>query len=109
MSIPMRHGGDSKPTITMKQARPRASPHCRSKCWVLPAIWSGLPCAPCTVPFKWLQGPPLGVVAPPDGESKACHRCSSVHKAEDGDAFKSQLAGDGWAYCTPNRGHLGLR
>ena len=60
-------------------------------------------------PVKWLQGPPLGVVAPPDGESKACHGRSSVHEAEDGDAFKSQLAGDGWAYCTPNRGHLGLR
>ena len=50
ISIPMRHGGDSKPTMTMKQARPRASPHWRSRCWVFPAIWSGLPCAPCTVP-----------------------------------------------------------
>ena len=27
MSIPIRHGGDSKPTIIMKLALPRASPH----------------------------------------------------------------------------------
>ena len=60
-------------------------------------------------PLKWLQGPPLGALAPPDGESKAGNGGSSVHKAEDGNAFESQLDGDGWAYCAPNRGHLGLR
>ena len=39
MSIPIRHGGDSKPTIMMKLSLPRASPHWMSKCLVLPAIW----------------------------------------------------------------------
>ena len=29
--------------------------------------------------------------------------------AEDWDALESELAGDGWAYRTPNRGHLDLR
>ena len=59
--------------------------------------------------LKWLQRPPLGAVVPPDGESKAGNGRFSVHKAEDGNTFESQLAGDGWAYCAPNRGHLGLR
>ena len=38
-------------------------------------------------PFKRLQGPPLGTVAPPYGESHAGHGCSSVHEAKEGDAF----------------------
>ena len=59
--------------------------------------------------LKWLQGPPLGAVAPPDGKSQACYRRSSVHKIEARDAFERQLAGDGWAYRAPNRGYLGLR
>ena len=59
--------------------------------------------------LKWLQGPTLGVVASPYGESHTGHGRSSVHKAEEGDAFERQLASDGWAYCAPNRGHLGLR
>ena len=29
--------------------------------------------------------------------------------SEDWDALEVELAGDGWPYCTPNRGHLGLR
>ena len=40
-------------------------------------------------PLKWLQGPPLGAVAPPYGESHTGHGRSSVHEAEDGDAFES--------------------
>ena len=60
-------------------------------------------------PLKWLQGPPLGTVAPPDIKPKAGHGRSSVHKAKDGDAFQSQLAGDGWTHHTPNLGHLSLR
>ena len=38
-------------------------------------------------PFKRLQWPSLGAVVPPYGESHTGHRCSSVHEAEDGDAF----------------------
>ena len=60
-------------------------------------------------PLKLSQGPPLGAVAPPDVEPEAGHGRSSVHKTEDGDAFQSQLAGDGRTYHTPNLGHLGLR
>ena len=58
---------------------------------------------------KWLQGTPLGVVLPPHRESHASYRSASVEEAEDWDALESELAGDGWAYRTPNRGHLGLR
>ena len=43
MSISIKQGGDSSPTITIKHARPRASPHCKSKCCVLPAICRGFP------------------------------------------------------------------
>ena len=35
-------------------------------------------------PLKWLQGPLLGTVAPPYGESHTGHGRSSVHKAEEG-------------------------
>ena len=56
-----------------------------------------------------LQGTPLGAVAPPHRESHASYRSASVDEAEDWDALESELAGDGWAYRTPNRGHLGLR
>ena len=58
---------------------------------------------------KWLQGTPLGPVSPPYRNSHASYRSASVDEAEDWDALKSELAGDGWAYRTPNRGHLGLR
>ena len=58
---------------------------------------------------KWLQGTPLGAVSPPHRESHASYRSTSVDEAEDWDALESELAGDGWAYRTPNRGHLGLR
>ena len=57
MSIPIKQGGDSNPIITMKQAHPRASPHCRSKCCVFPAIWRGFPSAPCTTPPNGFKGP----------------------------------------------------
>ena len=30
-------------------------------------------------------------------------------KFEDWDALEVELAGDGWPYRAPNRGHLGLR
>ena len=56
-----------------------------------------------------LQGTPLGAVFPPHQESHASYRSASVDEPEDWDALKSELAGDGWAYRTPNRGHLGLR
>ena len=55
MSIPIRHGGDSSPTITMKLTLPLASPHWMSRCSVLPAICRGLPCAPWTVFSKGLS------------------------------------------------------
>ena len=42
--------------ITIKQARPRASPHWRLRCWVFPAIWSGLPWAPWKTPSKGFKG-----------------------------------------------------
>ena len=58
---------------------------------------------------KWLQGTPLGMVSPPHQESPACYRSASVDEAEDWAALESELAGDGWAYRTPNRGHLDLR
>ena len=57
ISIPISTGGDSRPMITMKQARPRASPHWRLRCWVFPAIWRGLPWAPWTTPSKGFKGP----------------------------------------------------
>ena len=58
---------------------------------------------------KWLQGTPLGTVSPQHQEFHASYRSTSVDEAEDWDALESELAGDGWAYRTPNRGHLGLR
>ena len=60
-------------------------------------------------PLKLPQGPPLGVIAPPDGKPEAGYGSSRVHKTEDGDAFQSELACDGWPHSAPNRGHLGLR
>ena len=56
-----------------------------------------------------LQGTPLGAVLPSYRESHAGNRSASVDEAEDWDALESELAGDGWAYRTPNRGYLGLR
>ena len=58
---------------------------------------------------KWLQVTPLGMVSQPHRESHASYRSASVDKAEDWDALESELAGDGWVYRTPNRGHLGFR
>ena len=57
ISIPIKTGGDSRPMIIMKQARPRASPHWRLRCWVFPAIWSGFPWAPWTTPSKGSRDP----------------------------------------------------
>ena len=56
-----------------------------------------------------LQGTPLGAVLPPHRESDTGHGSASVDKTEDWNALEVELAGDGWSYCTPNRGHLGLR
>ena len=56
-----------------------------------------------------LQVTPLGTVLPPHRECHASYRSASVDEAEDWDALESKLAGDGWAYRTPNRGHFGLR
>ena len=42
-------------------------------------------------------------------EPHASYRSASVDEAEDWDALESELAGDGWAYRTPNMGHLVLR
>ena len=60
-------------------------------------------------PLKFLQGSPLGMVAPPDREPQAGHRGSCIHKTEDRDAFQRELACDGWPYSASNRGHLGLK
>ena len=57
MSIPISTGGDSRPMITIKLSLPLALPHCRFRCWVFPAIWSGLPCASWTTPSKGFKGP----------------------------------------------------
>ena len=57
MPIPIKQGGDSSPMITMKHARPRASPQCRSKYCVFPTIHRGFPWAPCTIPPKGFKGP----------------------------------------------------
>ena len=57
ISIPTRTGGDSRPMMTIKQARPRASPHWRLRCWIFPVIWSGLPWALWTTPSKGFKGP----------------------------------------------------
>ena len=51
MSIPITTGGVSRPMVT-KVALPLASPHCGFRCWVFPAIWSGLPCVLWTTPSK---------------------------------------------------------
>ena len=106
MSIPMSTGGDSRLMITMKLALPLALPHCRFRCWVFPAIWSGFPCAPWTTPSKGFKGPHW--VLPPHRESHTGHRSASVDKTEDWNALEVELGGDGWSYRTPNRGHLGL-
>ena len=53
MSMPIKHGGDSNPTMMIKLALPRASPHWISGYWVFPAIESGLSCAPRT---GWVNG-----------------------------------------------------
>ena len=58
---------------------------------------------------KRLQEIPLGAVSPPHRDSHANYRSANVDEAADWDALESELAGDGWAYRTPNRGHLGLR
>ena len=58
---------------------------------------------------KRLQGTPLGAASPPHREFHASYRSASVDEAEDWDALESELPGDGWAYRTPNMGHLGLR
>ena len=42
-------------------------------------------------------------------ESHAGHRGTGVDEAEDWDALEVELAGDGWPYRAPNRGHLGPR
>ena len=60
-------------------------------------------------PLERLQGTPLGAVLPPYRESHTGHCGASVDKTEDWDALEVELAGDGWSYRTPNRGHLGLR
>ena len=54
---PNQYRGDSRPMMTMKLALPLASPHCRLRCWVFPAIWGGLPGAPWTTPSKGFKGP----------------------------------------------------
>ena len=68
ISIPMGHGGDSRPTMTIKTG-PTAS--------LTPlGLSSNLErFSVCAVhcPLKLSQGPPLGVVAPPDGKPKASY------------------------------------
>ena len=60
-------------------------------------------------PLEGFQGTPLGAVQPPHRESHAGYRGTGVDEAEDWDALEVELAGDGWSYRAPNRGHLGLR
>ena len=57
MSIPISTGGDSRPMIAMKLALPLASPHCRFRCWVFPAIWNGFHAHRMTTPSKGFKGP----------------------------------------------------
>ena len=56
MSIPLNAGGDSRPIMTMKLALPLASPHCRFRCCVFPAIWRGFPCVPWTTHSEGFKG-----------------------------------------------------
>ena len=76
----------------IKLALPRASPHCMSKCLVFPAMWSGLPCAPCTALVNGSSGPPLGAVAPPNGKPEAGYRGSSVYQTFYWDALYAEQA-----------------
>ena len=43
--------------MIMKLALPRASPHWISRCLVFPAMWSSLPCAPCTALVNGYSAP----------------------------------------------------
>ena len=42
--------------------------------------------------FERLECPPLGVVAPPDGEAKACDRGSGIYQSQHWDALDGELA-----------------
>ena len=55
------------------------------------------------------KGPHWAWYRHPHRESHASYRSASVDEAEDWNALENELAGDGRAYRTPNRGHLGLR
>ena len=42
--------------------------------------------------FERLERPPLGTVAPPDSEAKACDRGSGINQSHDWDALDGELA-----------------
>ena len=42
--------------------------------------------------FERLERPPLGAVAPPDSEAKACDQGSGIYQSHDWDALDGELA-----------------
>ena len=79
MSIPIKQGGDSSPTMTMKLALPRAFAPLnvqmlRPTCYIQRFPMCTMDCA-----LERLECPPLGAVAPPYGKAKARNRGSSVY------------------------------
>ena len=95
--------------ITIKLALPLASPHCRLRVLSFPSYLEWFAVGAVDDPLERLQETPLGAVLPPHRESHTGHQGAGVDEAEDWDALEVELAGDGWPYHTPNRGHLGLR
>ena len=73
MSMPMRHGGDSRPTITMKHARPRASTPLKVQMLGFSSNLEQFAVCAVDSSLELPQGLPLGAVAPPDGKPEASH------------------------------------
>ena len=95
MSMPMRQGGDSRPTMTIKLARAASLTPLDVEMLSFSGNLQGFLVGTVYRPLKLLQGPALGAVAPPDGKPEVGYGGSRVHEAEDGYAFQSELACDG--------------
>ena len=92
MSIPIKQGGDSSPTMTIKLAptsclTPLDIQMLRLTCYV-----ERLPMCTMDRAFERLERPPLGAVAPPDGKAKASNRGSGIYQSHDWDALDGELA-----------------
>ena len=73
MSMSMRHGGLSRPTVTMKHARPRASLHLKIQMLGFSSDLERFAVCAVDSSIELPQGPPLGAEAPPDGKPEASH------------------------------------